>query len=158
MKTTTVTLLAFAFVGCGSSCSGKPPVTWPSVVSCTEPAHADLLTAVQSILAAQDPEEGESSTIGDAAVRELQAMAQRHGAHVVACLVDEAVRSFEHAASVAPRQSTGIARSALREPTALEPPTGAEVDAQNRDEAWAAARGRDFLTRVAGTRIEDAGR
>lgn len=164
MKTTTLAL-TLTLAGCSSSCGGtsKPTVNWPRVVTCTEPAQRDLLSSVTNILLA--PEDGDSTTIGDRAVRELTDMASRRGEHVVACLVDEAVRSFQtvpQAVVAAPSASPVVpaeppARKSMRSAPAPvtgepEPPVGTLPDSE--DEALtAAARGRDFLRRV-GTHVQ----
>jgi hypothetical protein len=170
MKATTL-VLTLTLAGCSSSCGGTtaPTVNWPRVVTCTEPAHSQLLEAVQRILVA--PEDGETSTIGDRAIAALTDMATRHGEHVVACLVDEAVRSFENASrtdaaamQAAPRAFADVppeepARKSVRTapvPQGPEAPvqTVPEADADTTVKLNAAARGRDFLQRVAKTHVE----
>jgi len=165
MRPITITL-CIALAGCSSSCASpsKPAVNWPRIVSCTEPAQVDLLRAVSAILLA--PEDGESTRIGDTAVTELTDMARKRGEHVVACLVDEAVRSFEHVpeatVAAAPRTEvpaeppSTVARKSLR--SAPAPTTGEPVQTvpDSDDTALhAAARGRDFLERVAQTRVRE---
>jgi len=169
MRITTIAL-TLALAGCNSSCAGtpKPAVNWPRIVSCTEPAQLDLLELVQRILVAPDPELGETTAIGDDAVGKLTELARKRGEHVVACLVDEAVRSFEHVpeATVAAAPSTDVpaeppstvARKSLRSapaPTTAEP---VQTVPDSDDSALhAAARGRDFLKRVAQTRVRGEG-
>ena len=136
--------LALLLAGCSSSCAGtKPTVNWPRVVTCTEPVQHDLLNAVTSILLSDTT----VNTIGDRAVRELTDMATRHGEHVVACLVDEAVRSLEHVAPVAERKSMS------RAPSPVVPFETLPDDGPNDAPARAAARGKDFLKRVAQTQV-----
>lgn len=155
--------LTLSLAGCSSSCGGasKPAVNWPRVVTCTEPAQRDVLSSVAAILLA--PEDGDSTTIGDRAVAELDRMAATHTPHVVACLVDEAVRSFQtvpQAVVTAPSASPVVpaeqpARKSLR--SAPAPVTGEPEQTlpDGEDEALtAAARGRDFLNRVAKTHVQ----
>lgn len=152
-------LLALTLTACSSSCGGtsKPAVNWPPVVTCTEPGQRDLLSSVMAILLA--PEDGDSTTIGDRAAEELDRMAQRHGPHVVACLIGEAVRSFEHVpvASVSPAvPAEQPARKRL--PTAPSPHVEQPVETlpDSEDTALtAAARGRNFLQRV-NTHVQEA--
>lgn len=169
MKATTLAL-TLTLAGCSSSCGGKstPTVNWPRVVTCTEPAQRDLLKSVSAILLS--PESGDSSTIGDRAIAELTSMADRHGEHVVACLVDEAVRSFERShttasgvIAAAPPATTGNevpaelpARKSVRTaPAPQGPAEPTQTLPDGEDEALtAAARGRDFLGRVAKTHVQ----
>ena len=169
MKTTTTTvLLALILTSCSSSCAGSssssPTVNWPRVVTCTEPALAGLLESVQRILVEPEPA-GVSSSIGDGAIRKLTDMAAAHGEHVVACLIDEAVRSFEDAtrsAAAAPKASPAspdvpAERKSLRTaptPQGPEPPVSTVPTSDGTAELYAAARGRDFLARVARTRVQ----
>jgi hypothetical protein len=173
MKATTLAL-TLTLAGCSSSCGGtsKPAVNWPRIVSCTEPAQLDLLGAVQRILTAPDPEEGETTAIGARAVAELERMAVAHGEHVVACLVDEAVRSFEDASRTAaaatkvapsvsadvPAEAPTVARKSIRiAPTPQGPAAPVEtLPSDGTSELYAAARGRDFLQRVAKTHVQEA--
>jgi hypothetical protein len=158
--------LTLTLAGCSSSCgTNKPAVNWPRIVSCTEPAQLDMLAAVQRILSAPDPEAGVTSSIGDRAVTELERMAVAHGEHVVACLVDEAVRSFEDAsktAAAAPKVSPDVppepARKSLRAapaPRGPAEPVQTVPDSDGTTELYAAARGRDFLERVAKTHVRE---
>ena len=163
-------LLCLTLAGCSSSCGGtsKPAVNWPRVVTCTEPAQRDVLSSVTTILLS--PGDGDSTTISDRAIAELNHMATTHGEHVVACLVDEAVRSFEHSRTTAsgviaaaPPATTGNevpaeqpARKSVRTaPAPQGPAEPAQTLPDGEDEALtAAARGRDFLGRVAKTHVQ----
>lgn len=133
-------LLAIIVTACTSSCGQHARVNWPSVVACADTVRDDLLPAVQGVLV--DTSGGESSSIGERAVGQLEEMAAKHGASVIACLVDQAVHAFDRASP-----SGGAAR-----PRSLD--DGPPVVAGLTDEELAAARGRDFLQRVAGTRVE----
>lgn len=154
--------LCIALVGCSSSCGSpsKPAVNWPRIVTCTEPAQRDLLSSVQAILLA--PEDGDDSTIGERAIAELTDMARTHGENVVACLVDEAVRSFEHVPAASASASADVpAEQPVRKrlPTAPSPVVEEPVQTlpDSEDTALtAAARGKDFLRRVAQTRVQEA--
>jgi hypothetical protein len=166
MRTTTIAL-TLALAGCNSSCGpSKPAVNWPRIVACTEPAQFDLLQAVQGLLISPEPEEGDTTAIGTRAVQQLEQLARKHGENVVACLVDEAVRSFEGDASTgtsasgviaaAPSASADVpaepARKGMRAGPAQTLPEAIASDDQAR---YAAARGRDFLQRVAQTRVRE---
>lgn len=166
MRPLTSLLLAFPLTAC-SSCQGtsQPHVSWPSVAACATVVRDDILPTVQAVLVDPDPERGDSSQIGTRAVHELEQLAQKHGAEVIACLVDQAVRSFDVAAKDA---------AVERNPVPAEPPLTTRkrmgvravpdaavasepvrtLPSEPSTEALAAARGRDFLQRVAGTRVE----
>jgi len=164
--------LTLTLAGCSSSCGGnQPAVKWPPIVACTEPAQFDLLSEVQGLLVSPEPEEGETTTIGQRAVQALESMARKHGQHVVACLVDEAVRSFERGTATAsgviaaePAASSDVpaepARKSVRTAPAPQGPgepvrSLPEVMADDDAALHAAARGRDFLQRVAKTRVRE---
>jgi hypothetical protein len=141
MRPITTTLLALTLASCASSCGKTPRVNWPSVVACTDVVRPDILPAVRGTLVG-DPGDHDSSSIDSRAVEQLEELAQKHSASVVACLVDQAVHGFDRASP-----SGGAAR-----PRRLD--DGPPVVAGLTDEELAAARGRDFLQRVAGTRVE----
>ena len=142
MRTITTLLLLALLTSCSSSCGGNTPhVNWPSVVQCGEPIAGDLFGTVTGILATP-PDAGDASSIGDRAVQSLEQLAVAHGPEVIACLVNQAIASFDHVAAPSAAASTTERANASR--VAAEQ-TGARV---------AAARGRDFLQRVAKTRVE----
>ena len=163
MRTITITALAL-LAGCSSSCGGanQPHVSWPSVVACGNVVRDALLYSVQMVLAGSDPEMGDSSTISDRAVSELERMAQEHGAQVIACIVDQAVHSFDQVATAGAVASVPAeqpkARGLFAAPAAPPPPPDSGVPVpvatEPGDAAVAAARGRDFLQRVAHTHVE----
>lgn len=134
-------LLAILVLADLTQCGGSQPrVDWPHVVQCgTQGAQADLLDAVTQTLLGNGSDPA-STTIGARAVAELERLAQDRGAQFVACLVDAAV----HALDQQPQETV----LALREPGSPESlPTLSPA-------ALAAARGRDFLQRVARTQVE----
>jgi hypothetical protein len=151
MKTTTTLLLLALLTSCSSSCAGNQPhVNWPGVVQCGAPIASELLGTVTGIIAKPAPD-GDASSIGGDAVQALEQLAIAHGPEVIACLVNQAIASFDHIAS-APRATARAVpgeqpanASAVASATAEQ--TGARV---------AAARGRDFLQRVAKTHVEAA--
>lgn len=118
-----------------TQCGTPPRINWPQLAQCsTAGAPADLLDSVTQVLLGNETDPS-SSTIGDRAVAALEALAEKHGAQLVECLVDEATRALDGAV----RQSVMAARMK----------TGA-VSTQT----LAADRGRDFLQRVAKARVE----
>lgn len=166
MKATTLTL-CIALAGCTSSCGGTTPhVSWPSVVACADVVRDDLIGTVQAALVDHTPDDAVTTRITDRAVSELERLAAEHGAQVVACLVDQAVHSFDRAAVLAqaqaqapvPAEPPARARGLFSQP----PPDAGVVAAEpvrtlpdeQTAEQLAAARGRDFLQRVAKTRVE----
>ena len=121
--------------GCGGN---TPRINWPAVAQCsTQGATGDLLQTVAAILVG---ESGDTSTsIGERAVTQVAQLAEDRGAMAVECLVDEAVRGFE---AQAPSREALMAAPLNRQPLPAQ---------------LAAARGRDFLQRVAVARVERSG-
>lgn len=128
----TLALLTTTTLGCASS---TPHVNWPGVVQCGTGVASDLFSSVVGLLT--DSSQSPGATIGDRAVSQIEQLAIAHGPDIVACLVHQAVASFD-AVAVAPR---------ARE-------LNAPVPSEAQRASVAAARGRDFLQRVAGTRVE----
>jgi len=124
-----------------TQCGGSTPrVDWPKVAQCgTRGASADLLDAVMQTLLGGGSD-ADSTTIGDRAVAQLASLAENRGAQLVTCAVDAAV----HALDQQPQASV-LALSEPGSPETLPTLTPAQL---------AAARGRDFLQRVAKTRVE----
>lgn len=147
MRPITTLLLLALLTSCSSSCGGNQPhVNWPGVVQCGQSVAGDLLGTVTNIIAAPDPEAGDTSSVGDRAVNELEKLAAAHGPEVIACLVNQAIASFDHvAAAPMARSLPGEQSSNAAATSSPAEQTGARV---------AAARGRDFLQRVAKTRVE----
>ena len=122
------TLALFDLTQCGTT----PRINWPQLAQCsTAGAPADLLDAVTQVLLGNNADPS-SATIGDRAVSELEALAEKHGAQLVECLVDEATRALDSAVK--------SMRASRTEPGNMR--------------TLAAARGRDFLQRVAKARVE----
>lgn len=140
-------LLLLSLASCSSSCTTNPNtgrVEWPKAVSCLQPPAADALSAVQGILL----QDGRSQTIGQVAIEQLERLAVEYSPSVIACLVDEAVHAFEPAPPVVAEAKS----RSLQAP--LAPDASVPVSAEPEPERVAAAqRGRDFLQRVAGTRV-----
>lgn len=127
-----VTLTLLDLTQCGGN---TPRINWPQLAQCsTAGAPADLLDSVTQVLLGNETDPS-SATIGDRAVAALEALAEKHGAQLVECLVDEATRGLDGAV----RQSVIAARMKTG-PVSMQ--------------ALAAARGRDFLQRVAKARLE----
>jgi hypothetical protein len=124
-----------------TQCGGNTPrVDWPKVAQCsTSGASADLLDAVMQTLLGSGSD-ADSTSIGDRAVSQLAALAEDRGAQVVTCMVDAAVQALDQQP-----QPSALALSESGSPETLSTLTPAQL---------AAARGRDFLQRVAGTRVE----
>jgi hypothetical protein len=135
MKITTTLLLLTLLATTTGCASSQPRVNWPGVVQCGTGVASDLFSAVVGLLT--DSSQNPGATIGDQAVSQLEQLAIAHGPSVVACLVHQAVASFDTVAA-APR---------ARELTA-------RVPAEAQRASVAAARGRDFLQRVAKTHVE----
>jgi hypothetical protein len=135
-------LLALVLTACTSSCGQPPRVAWPSVAACAEPARDDLMLAVRGVLV--DPQDGDSSRIDKRAVEQLEELARAHGPSTIACLVDAAVQGFDRAAPAGGRPPIGM----------VPEYPGPDTVRGLTDDELAAARGRDFLQRIAGTRIE----
>lgn len=155
MRTTATLLLLALLTSCSSSCAGNPPhVNWPGVVQCGAPIASELLGTVTGIIAKPDPEAGDTGSIGGGAVQQLEQLAIAHGPEVIACLVNQAIASFDRVATSA----RASARVVPGEP-AEQPATAAETSSATAERTGArvaAARGRDFLQRVAQTRVREA--
>lgn len=125
-------LLAIIALPAFTHCGTPARINWPQLAQCsTAGAPADLLDSVTQVLLGNDSDPS-SATIGDRAVAALEALAEKHGAQLVECLVDEATRALDSA----PKSMRG----SRTEPGSMQ--------------ALAAARGRDFLQRVAKARME----
>lgn len=140
MRLYTLSLAILALAGCGTT----PRVNWPKVVQCsTGNAPAELFSTVQGVLLGDSTDQQAATpaaSIGDRATSALEDLARKEGAQVVACLVDAAVHMFDQQ----PQESV-MALSEPGSPETLPTLTPAQL---------AAARGRDFLQRVAKTRVE----
>lgn len=123
-------LALVASIMCGGS--SPPKVDWPAVAQCASIPKDDLFGSVQAVLLDRTTE----PTI------ELERLAGLHGPHVIACLVDQAVKQFA-AMAAAPQARLMAVDPSGAAPTVAEL-SGAEI---------AATRGRDFLQRV-GTTVE----
>jgi hypothetical protein len=132
---TLATLYCLTLVMCGGS-SPPPPINWPSVVACSSPAQADLLSTVQHVLLDRttDP------------TAELERLAAEHTPDMIACVVDQAV---EHFAALASAPTAGSQARTM----AVDPSDAAPVPAETSGAEVAATRGRGFLQRV-GTTVE----
>lgn len=119
-----------------TQCGGSAPrINWPQLAQCgVHDAPEELLQAVADTLLG---DKGDTATsIGDRAVAQLEKLAEERGAMVVEC-VDEVVRGFD--------SQGGKSAQALMAAPIASAPTPAQL---------AAARGRDFLQRVARARVE----
>lgn len=165
MRTATLCLTLALLISCTGSCGGAQAgrVNWPAVIRCGDAVRDDLLPTVQAVLVQPDPEGGDTSSIGDHAVSTLEQLAVKHGPDLIACLVDQAVQSFTSASIQTPRglspasspPSSGTSKRTLTvAPPAASPPVES-LPEQPPIEQLAAARGRDFLTRVARTQVAE---
>ena len=137
MRFITLLLATMALLDLTSCGASAPKVNWPAVAQCgTQGAPEELLQTVAAILLGDAGDT--STTIGERAVTQLAQLAEDRGAMLVECFVDEAVHGFEAQAP--------SARALMAAPAG--PPTSAQL---------AAARGRDFLQRVAVARVERGG-
>lgn len=104
-----------AMVGTCSNCGGTlQNVVWPATVTCGQPVANDLVKQVEAILM-----QGSGTNIGTDAVAALEALAQKNGPQLVACIVEQLVNGWMK-------------------------PTGTEMPSA---QANAAARGQDFLNK-----------
>lgn len=117
-----------------TQCGSTPRINWPQLAQCSAAgAPADLLDSVTQVLLGNETDPS-SATIGDRAVAALEALAEKHGAQLVECLVDEATRALD-----------GTARRTV---------LAARMKPAASMQSLAADRGRDFLQRVAKARVE----
>lgn len=125
--------LAMMIATLGMGCGTSPRVNWPAIAECgARDAPEELLQTVAAILLGDAGDT--ATTIGDRAVAQLTQLAEDRGAMLVECFVDEAVRGFDAQTPSAQALMAGPVR-----------PLPAQL---------AAARGRDFLQRVAVARVE----
>jgi hypothetical protein len=102
------------------------------MVACANVPRDELFGSVQAVLLDRTTEP----------TAELERLAALHGPHVIACLVDQAVKQFA-AMAPAPQART----------MAVDPSGAAATVAELSGAEIAATRGRDFLQRV-GTTVE----
>jgi hypothetical protein len=132
-----ILLLAILVLADLTQCGGSTPrINWPQLAQCgAHDAPEELLQAVADTLLGDKADT--STSISDRAVEQLTKLAEERGAMVVECFVDEVVRGFD--------SQGGKSAQALMAAPIASAPTPAQL---------AAARGRDFLQRVARARIE----
>lgn len=128
-------LLALFVLADLTQCGGSTPrIDWPHVAQCgAHDAPEELFERVADVLVGVPGDT--STTIGERAIAQLEQLATERGAALVECFVDEVVRSYGSLG--------GNARALMAAPIAS--PSPAQL---------AAARGRDFLQRVAKARVE----
>lgn len=94
---------------CGTplaACDTIPAAVWPSVAHCGSEAAGDLLPEVSAILL-----DDSGDSMSDGARGDLERLAVREGAEVVACLVGEIVdRWASKTATSTPERTSAIAR------------------------------------------------
>ena len=134
MRLFTLLLFAVAIATSCIDCGNTPRINWPQLAQCgAHDAPEELLQAVAEVLLG---DKGDTSrSIGDRALEQLGKLAEEHGAMLVECFVDEVTRGFDS-------QGGKSAQALMMAPST---PSPAQL---------AAARGRDFLQRVARTRVE----
>jgi hypothetical protein len=101
-------LLVFCLTACASS---DKSVDYPEVAKCGEPIAGDLIGIVTRVLFANGATDADppavaeakrmSSSLGDAALNELDRLAVEHGPELIACLVDDVVQGWKSTASSA---------------------------------------------------------